>query len=80
MQKYIVWQTFENKLDWFSLQQGEYVPLVADTEGVVQSRVFRGLWLAVPALLAEDMAKVLAALQMGLNSSQHKAFIEILSA
>lgn len=80
VQEYIVWQTFENKLDWFSLQQGEYVPLVADTEGVVQSHVFPGLWLAVTALLAGDMAKVLAVLQMGLNSSQHKAFVEILSA
>jgi len=80
VQEYIVWQTFENKLDWFSLQQGEYVPLVADTEGVVQSQVFPGLWLAVPALLSGDMAKVLAVLQIGLNSSQHKAFVEILSA
>lgn len=79
VQEYIVWQTFDNKLDWFSLQAGEYVALAADADGVVQSHVFPGLWLAVPALLVGDMAKVLAVLQMGLNSPQHSEFVKILS-
>lgn len=79
VQEYIVWQTFDNKLDWFSLQQGEYVALAANTDGVVQSLVFPGLWLAVSALLAGDMSKVLAVLQTGLNSTQHQEFVKILS-
>lgn len=79
VQEYIVWQTFDNKLDWFSLQQGEYVALAANADGVMQSLIFPGLWLAVSALLASDMSKVLAVLQTGLNSIQHQEFVKILS-
>lgn len=78
VQEYIVWQIFEHKLDWFSLQEGEYV-LLPDADGVVQSQVFPGLWLAVPALLAGNMVEVLAVLQSGLNSSQHADFMKRLS-
>lgn len=79
VQEYIVWQSLENKLDWFSLQNGEYMSLEADADGVIKSRVFPGLWLAVPALLADDMTKVLAVLQQGLNSPQHQEFVQRLS-
>ncbi len=79
VQEYIVWQTLENQLDWFSLQNGEYVPLKADAEGVIKSRVFPGLWLATRALLAGDMTKVVAVLQQGLNSTEHAAFLQRLS-
>lgn len=79
IREYIVWQMFENKLDWFSLKEGEYVPLAPDEAGVVQSQVFPGLWLPVPALLAGDMAKVLAVLQSGLNSPEHAEFVKRLS-
>ncbi len=33
--EYVVWQVFDHKLDWFSLQAGEYVPLQPDDNGVV---------------------------------------------
>lgn len=71
VQEYIVWQIFENKLDWFCLREGEYVSWVPDEAGIVQSQMFPGLWLAVPALLEGNMAKVLAVLQEGLSSSQN---------
>lgn len=35
-----------------------------------------GLWLAVPALLAGDMIQVLAVLQAGLNSPEHREFLQ----
>lgn len=41
--EYIVWQIFENKLDWFRLQQGEYVSLEVDADGIIKSQVFPGL-------------------------------------
>lgn len=77
VQEYIVWQTFENKLDWFSLQAGEYV-LLPDNNGVVRSLVFPGLWLDIAALLTRDMAKVITVLQSGLNLPEHAQFIELL--
>lgn len=79
VQEYIVWQTFDNKLDWFSLQAGEYVALAADADGIIQSQVFPGLWLAVSALLAGDMTQVLAVLQTGLNCTEHQEFVKVSS-
>ncbi|MBD2312149.1 Uma2 family endonuclease [Desertifilum sp. FACHB-1129] len=76
VQEYLVWRVFENQIDWFSLQQGEYVALEADPSGILKSQVFPGLWLAVPALLQGEMAQVLAILQAGLNSSEHQAFVQ----
>lgn len=78
VQEYIVWQIFENKFDWFELQQGDYV-LLAAVEGVIKSQVFPGLWLSVTDLLAGNMTEVLAVLQLGLNSPEHQAFVERLS-
>jgi Uma2 family endonuclease len=79
VQEYIVWQILENKLDWFSLQNDEYVTLEADGNGVIKSRIFPGLWLDMTALLTGEMTKVLAVLQQGLNSTEHQAFVERLS-
>jgi Uma2 family endonuclease len=76
VQEYIVWQMFENKLDWFVLQDGEYVSLTSDADGILRSQVFPGLWLAVEALLAEDMPTVLSVLQQGLSSPEHEAFLQ----
>lgn len=78
--EYIVWQIFENKLDWFYLQQGEYVSLDVDTKGIVRSQIFPGLWLSVADLLTFNMKQVLSVLQAGLNSPEHDTFVQRLSA
>lgn len=75
VQEYIVWQVLDQKLDWFSLQGGEYVLLQADGAGVIRSQVFPGLWLTVPDLLSGKMSQVLAILQQGLNASCSEAFV-----
>lgn len=74
--EYIVWQAFENQLDWFRLEAGEYRSLSPDAEGIIRSQVFPGLWLAVEALLNNQMVQVLTVLQSGLNSTEHIAFTE----
>jgi len=74
--EYIVWQVFDQKLDWFSLQDGEYVPLPVDEDGVIRSQVFPGLWLAVEDLLVGNMVRVLAVVQEGLASPEHTAFVQ----
>jgi Uma2 family endonuclease len=68
VQEYIVWRTLDREIDWFSLQDGEYIRLELDEKGVIKSQVFPGLWLAVEAMLSGAMADVLAVLQSGLNS------------
>lgn len=74
--EYIVWQAFENQLDWFRLVEGDYQRLSFDPDGIIRSRVFPGLWLTVEALLSDQMARVLEVLQAGLQSPEHGAFIE----
>jgi Uma2 family endonuclease len=80
VREYLVWQIFEQKLDWFELREGEYVPLVADANGTIKSGVFPGLWLAVPEILEGNMPRVLAVLQEGLNTAQHTEFVNCLAA
>ncbi|MFB8788935.1 MAG: Uma2 family endonuclease [Potamolinea sp.] len=79
IKEYIVWQVFEQKIDWFYLQEGEYVPLPVDENGVIRSQVFPGLWLAVNDLLSGNMGKVLAVLQEGLAVSEHTEFVQQLA-
>jgi len=79
VQEYIVWQVCEQRLDWFYLQQGEYVSLPVDEEGVIQSRVFPGFWLAAGDLLAGNMTRVLSVLQEGLATPEHTMFVEQLA-
>lgn len=76
IREYIVWQVFEQRLDWFYLQEGEYIPLQVDEDGVIRSQVFPGLWLAVNDLLSGNMERVLAVLQEGLAASEHTAFVQ----
>ncbi|WP_295614500.1 Uma2 family endonuclease [Chamaesiphon sp. GL140_3_metabinner_50] len=68
VQEYIVWRTLDREIDWFSLQDGEYIRLEPDKNGIIKSQVFPGLWLAVESMLSGTMADVLAKLQAGLNS------------
>jgi Uma2 family endonuclease len=77
--EYIVWQSFENQLKWFCLVDGEYSLLQPDSEGIIRSRVFPGLWLAIDALLSNSMEQMLAVLQQGLQSAEHQDFVQGLS-
>ena len=60
------------------MREGEYLRLAADDAGRMCSRVFPGLWLDAPALLAGDMVAVLATLQEGLQSEEHTLFVALL--
>jgi Uma2 family endonuclease len=79
VREYVVWQIFERRLDWFALSDSEFVSLAPDAEGVLRSHVFPGLWLAVPAMLSEDLSQALAALQQGLATTEHTDFVKHLA-
>ena len=74
--EYVIWQSYENQIEWFGLMDEEYRLLSPDPDGIIRSRVFPGLWLAVEALLSNQMARVLEVLQVGLQSAEHGAFVE----
>ena len=75
VQEYLVWRVDDGQIDWFSRHDGDYVRLTPDESGVIASRVFPGLRLLLPALLAGDVAQVLAELQSGLATAEHAAFV-----
>ena len=65
----------ENVQDrWPPLRGDRYEPL-AIQEGIYRSEVFPGLWLDVAAMLNGDVAAVLAILQKGLATVEHKDFL-----
>ena len=74
VQEYVVWRTQEQRIDWFELADGDYRPLPADDSGVIRSRVFPGLRLAVAALLNGDLAGPLSELQAGIDSDERRRF------
>lgn len=76
VKEYIVWQVFENQLDWYQLVDGEYRSLYPDPDSIIRSQTFPGLWLAVDNLLNNQMVRVLTVLQKGLQSPKHAAFVE----
>lgn len=61
--EYIVWRTLDGAIDWRRLQGDRYVLVQADEHGMIESTEFPGLRLDVPALLAGNRRKVLAALR-----------------
>lgn len=75
VQEYLALQTYEQRIDWFALEDSVYQPLTPGDNGVLRSRVFPGLWLDVGAFWAGDLAKVLAVLQEGIDSPEHAAFM-----
>jgi len=77
--EYVVWQIYDKRVDRYELKEDEYAPLAPDQAGLIRSRVFPGLHLNVKALLEGDLAAVLADLQKGLATDEHKAFVERLS-
>jgi Uma2 family endonuclease len=69
-----------NEVRWHRLTGGRFVVEPMPADGIYRSTVFSGLWLDAPALLAGDLARVLAVLQQGLASPEHAAFVRQLAA
>jgi hypothetical protein len=80
VQEYLVWRVLDGEVDWFRLREGDYQRLLPDSTGLLRSEVFPGLWLDVTALLAGDLARVLAVVQRGTASPEHAAFVARLAA
>jgi sugar lactone lactonase YvrE len=72
--EYIVVCVEEKEVFWFDLRRKRQ--LRRDAKGVIRSRVFPGLWLNVPALLAEHSNKLITTLNEGLASTEHAKCVE----
>ena len=78
VQEYLVLQVYEQQVSWFTWHGGEYQEILADEQGILQSRIFPGLWLDAAKFWAGDIGGLLAALQAGLATPEHSNFVESL--
>lgn len=64
VREYVVWQIYDERVDWFRLNaEGVFEPVMPGEGGIIDSEVFPGLRLDVPALLRGDLAAVIAAIR-----------------
>lgn len=65
---------------WLSLVDNLFEPVPPDADGLLKSRLFPGLWLDPAALLAGDLPRLLAALDVGCATEEHRRFAARLAA
>ena len=71
--EYLVLCVEERELHWFHFPSRR--PIRPDRRGIARSRVFPGLWIDVAALLERDGPRLVAAVQQGLATPAHAAFV-----
>ena len=79
VREYLVWLVEDKAFRWYVLKEGSYQLQTRDSSGILKSPFFSGLWLDVSALLAGNRQQVLTVLQQGINSPEHKTFVETLT-
>lgn len=80
VQEYVVLLTYEQRIVWYVLAAGKYVPLQPDEDGVLRSRAFPGLWLDPTHFWNGDINGLLTVLGQGLASVEHAEFATRLQA
>jgi Uma2 family endonuclease len=75
VKEYLVWRVDDRQLDWFRWREGEYLQLQLNSEGLICSEVYPGLWLDRDALLSGDLARVIEIVQQGLTTTSHQEFV-----
>lgn len=74
--EYVVIVLRQRVVRWFVLQAGVYRETSARADGMFTSTVFPGLWLDAVALLQINGSLVIEALQRGLTTPEHAAFVQ----
>ncbi len=80
VREYVVWRVRDQAIDWFVLREGRFEPLAPDADGRCRSEIFPGLRLDPGALIRGDLPAVNQALQEGIATPEHAAFVERLQA
>ena len=73
--EYLVWRVRDRAFDWFVLREGRYCRIEPEPDGTIRSEIFPGLWLDPDALIRGDLAAVFQAIQRGLATPEHEAFV-----
>jgi len=63
---------FDQRIDWFSLQNGDYMTLLPEEDGVICSRPSR----VMVRCCSNAGWHMPVCLQSGINSAEHQAFVQ----
>jgi len=74
VQEYITIELAPTRIVWRILRGNSYYALEPDADGVFRSITFPGLWLDRDAFWRNDGARLLATLQTGLATAEHREF------
>lgn len=74
VREYVVWRVRDGQIDWFRLQNRNYVRMRKSRDGIFKSVVFPGLWLDVAAMLRGDKRQVKLVTERGLASPAYVRF------
>jgi Uma2 family endonuclease len=75
VREYVVVALEPDEVYWYVRRDDKLERMAPGPDGLYRSEVFSGLWLDPTALLNEDLAAVLAALDRGLATPEHDAFV-----
>ena len=74
--EYVVVGIDPASVSWFVLCGGRFEPRPPGDDGLYRSQAFPGLWLDHAALFAGDRARLRAAVDAGMTTPEHAAFVD----
>lgn len=80
VREYLVFLEAEHKVCWFVSDEGRFVQLSPDDDGVLRSRQFPGLWLDPVAFWSTDYQRLQEVLEQGCATPEHAEFVARLEA
>jgi Uma2 family endonuclease len=78
--EYLVYRVLDGAVNWFAMQNGQYVEIAPDEKGVIKSGLFPGLWLSPTDLVAGNLAGLFALIDQGVGSPEHQTFCKRLAS
>jgi len=79
VQEYVAALLEEKRIEWRVLENGSYLLISPDADGIFRSRIFPGLWVDNAAFWREDGAGLLAVMEQGLAADEHAKFVDALA-
>ena len=74
VREYVVVEIDPDRVHWFVQRDGRF-EIEPGPDGIYRSEVFPGLWLDPDALLTGDLDAAAAAVERGLATPEHAAFV-----
>lgn len=74
VKEYIVWRVYDHQIDWLYLREGRYISLLPNEMGLIESKTFPGLVLALESMLEHNLLDVLAQQQEQLKCESYVEF------